>query len=77
MAPNGRPPTDYRQHRRQTERRLLYAVLATLVVVGGGLIALIFGPEVGISGLICLLFGGGAIVALWLLLTLAERWTKD
>jgi hypothetical protein len=72
-----RPPTDYRKLHRQTERRLLYAVLAVLVLVGGGLITLIWGPGAGFSGLVCLLFGAGLITALWLVMTLIERWTKN
>ena len=77
MTPGQRPPTDYRKYRRQNELRMLYSVLATLVLLGGGLIALIFGPGAGISGLACLLFGAGVIAGLWLLLTLVERWTND
>ena len=76
-GPNQRPPTDYRRNRRQNERRLLYAVLAVLVLVGGGLITLIWGPGAGLSGLVCLLGGAGLIVALWLVLTLVERWAGD
>ena len=75
--PGQRPPTDYRRLRRQTERRLLYAVLAVLVLVGGGLITLIWGPGAGFSGLVCLLAGAGLIAVLWLLLTAIERWTED
>jgi hypothetical protein len=75
--PEQRPPTDYRRLRRQTERRLLYAVLAVLVLVGGGLITLIWGPGAGFSGLVCLLAGAGLIAVLWLLLTAIERWTED
>jgi hypothetical protein len=75
-TPVQRPPTNYRKSRRQFERRLLYAVLLVLVVVGSGLITLIFGPGVGVTSLVCLLFGAGVIGSVWLLLTLMERWTN-
>ena len=72
-----RPPSDYRQLRRETERRQLYAVIAVLVLLGGGLIALIWGPGAAITGVACLILGAGLIVGLWLLLTVIERWTED
>lgn len=75
--PDSRPPSDYRRYRRQTERNLVIAVVTVLVLVGSGLVLLIYGPGAGISSLICLLFGAGAIGGLWLFLTLIERWVDD
>jgi protein-S-isoprenylcysteine O-methyltransferase Ste14 len=74
---DSRPPTDYRRHRRQTEHRLAVAVVLFLLVVGSGLIAIIYGPAAGVSGFGCLLLGVGAIVLLWILLMLIERWVGD
>lgn len=59
--------------RRRHERQILAVVLLTLVVVGGGLIALIFGVERLLGALPCLLAGAGAIVLLYLLFALGER----
>ena len=55
----------------------MYAVIAVLVLLGGGLIALIWGPGAAITGVACLILGAGLIVGLWLLLTVIERWTED
>jgi hypothetical protein len=54
---------------------LLLAVVL-LVVVGGGLIALVYGPGALITALPCLLGGAGAIALLYLLFALAERWVN-
>ena len=76
MSPDPRPPTDTRRQRKQTERRLLALVVVVLVVVGGSLIALIYGPGALLTALPCLLGGSGAILLLYLLFALAERWAK-
>jgi Tfp pilus assembly protein PilN len=41
--PDSRPPSDYRRYRRQTERNLVIAVVTVLVLVGSGLVLLIYG----------------------------------
>ena len=74
MADTERPPTDIRGARKRQERRLVALVIAVLVVVGGSLIALIYGPTALITALPCLLAGAGAILILYLLFLLAERW---
>jgi len=76
MNPNERPPTDLRRQRKQTERRLLILVIVALVFVGGGLIALIYGPGALLTALPCLLGGSGAILLLYLLFALVERWAN-
>jgi hypothetical protein len=76
MGPSKRPPTDLRRQRKQTERRLLILVVVVLVFVGGGLIALIYGPSALLTALPCLLGGAGAVSLLYLLFALAERWTS-
>jgi len=76
-SPDSRPPTDYRRYRRETERRLAIAVVLFLLLVGSGLITLIFSPVAGITGFGCLLLGVGVIGLLWILLTLIERWVGD
>ncbi len=77
MAQKPTEPTDYRRYRRETDRKLLIAVLALLVVGGGALIGLIYGGWAAATALICLLAGAGLILFLWLLLSLLERWVKD
>ena len=74
MTDNQHPPTDMRRQRKQTERRLLLLIVVVLVFVGGGLIALIYGPAALLTALPCLLGGAGAILVLYLLFALAERW---
>jgi hypothetical protein len=73
MDANG-PPTDMRRLRKQNERRILGITLVTLIVVGGSLIGVFFGPIEMLAALPCLLSGGGAILGLWLLFAFLERW---
>lgn len=71
-----RQPTDYRARRRRDDRALFLAVIAVLLVVGGGLIYLIYGAGAFITGLACLLFGVGLLALLWLIMTGIERWAN-
>ena len=66
-------PTDARRARKLQERQLLALVIAVLVIVGGGLIALIFGWEALLGSLPFLLAGAGAIGGLYLLFVVLER----
>jgi hypothetical protein len=76
-SPDPRPPTDYRRYRRETDGKLAIAVVLFLLVVGTGLIAIIYRPSAGVLALICLLGGVGIIALLWILLSLIERWVGD
>ncbi len=71
------PPTDTRRIRRQTDRQMLLLVLGGLLIIGGGLIFLIYGKWALATGLLCLIPGAGLILFLWGLLTLIERWVGD
>ncbi len=66
-------PTDVRQQRRLERRRLFGLVIAFLVVGGSVAIAVVYGPQAGALGLLCLLAGAGILGILWLLLWLIER----
>jgi protein-S-isoprenylcysteine O-methyltransferase Ste14 len=72
-----RPPTDLRRLRRAMHRRLLALVLFVLVVVGSGLIALLFGPPAGALALACLLAGAGLIGLLWAVFTVLGKWAGE
>ena len=74
---SNKKPTDLRKYRRQTERRLIIAVVVFLVLVGGGLIGLIYGPGAALTGISCLLLGAGIIGVLIVILTLMERWAES
>jgi hypothetical protein len=76
-TPESRPPTDYRRYRRETERRLAVAVVLFLLLVGSGLIAIIYRPSAGVLAFMCLLGGVGIITLLWILLSLIEGWVGD
>lgn len=66
-------PTPRRLHQ-ETDQKLLRLVIFTLVVVGGGIIALIYGPSSLLTAIPCLLAGAGLILVPWWVLTLLERW---
>ncbi|NOX61484.1 MAG: hypothetical protein GXP42_06000 [Chloroflexi bacterium] len=75
--PPPKPPTDYRARRHRDDRQLLGLVVGALLLVGGGLIYLIYGRWALMTGLLCLLPGVGIILFLWGFLSLVERWVKD
>ena len=68
-----RPPTDLRRQRAEFNRRLLGLVLFVLVIVGGALIAVLYGPQAGVLAVACLLGGAGVIGLLWLIFTLIGK----
>jgi hypothetical protein len=70
-------PTNYRKTRREQQKNRLLLVLFVLVVIGAGLIGLIWGVRLAVLGGICLLGGAGLIVGLWLLLSLLQKWVDD
>ena len=76
MKDDANRPTDLRRARRREQRRLFWVVAAFIVVVGGIAIALVYGPEAVVLGLVCLLAGAGILGLLWLFLTLIERLGK-
>jgi len=72
-----RKPTNLREHRKQTERRSLLAVVLALVVVGSVLVGLVYDWGAALTALACLLPGAIILVVLWLLLVGIERLMKD
>ncbi len=77
MPPEERPPTDYRKIRRKNDRAMLFLVIFVLVVIGDGLIGLIWGWQAAITGGLCLFSGAALIGGLWLLLSLIEKWVGE
>ena len=79
MRKQGEPVSasmDLRQQRRREQRRLLWAVIAFLVVGGTVTIALVYGLPAAALGLVCLLAGAGVLALLWLIMLLIERLAK-
>ncbi|MDH4209000.1 MAG: hypothetical protein OEV76_08995 [Anaerolineae bacterium] len=76
MAPQDRPPTDYRRTRQRNERSLLLVAIVVLVVVGGGLIGLVFGWSQVLTAVPCLFAGAGLLAGLYFLLVGMERWSQ-
>jgi hypothetical protein len=60
----------------QTQARLVVAGLALLILVGGGLVWLLYGDVAAISAVSCLLVAAGLVGLLWLILVLLEKWAK-
>ena len=73
MRDSAGKPTDLRGQRQREQRRLFWIVVSFLVVVGGGVIGLVYGPSAVVLGLACLLAGAGILGLLWLVLTAMER----
>lgn len=71
--PDQQPPTNYRKSRRDQERTTLILAILVLVVVGTGLIGLIWGVDAALVGGGCLLGGSALIAGLWFLLGLIQK----
>lgn len=71
-----RPPTNLRRLRQQADRKFLLLVLATLVLIGGSLIALFYDLGGLLAALPCLLGGAGAILLIYLLFGVID-WLLD
>ena len=71
---NELPPSNTRRFGQESDRKYLYLVIFTLVVVGGVLIALIYGPASLLTALPCLLGGSALILLPWGMLTLIQKW---
>lgn len=65
------------RHRGQTQARLVAGGLIILVVVGGGLVWLIYGQAAAITAVFCFLAMGGIFGLLWLILALLDRWVRE
>lgn len=76
QQPPTRPPTNYRRMRQRNDRSLFLAVIAFLLIVGGGLIYLIYGTGALFVGLACLLVGAGVLILLWLIMTAIDWWAN-
>lgn len=63
---------DLRKYTRQTNIRLVIGAILLIVIVGDGLIYLIYGAEAALSGLFCLSIGLFPV-----LLILAIFWVMD
>jgi len=67
-------PTNLRRQRRQTERRLAIAVVLCLLLLGGGLIGLIYGRGAAVVAVSCLTLGSAVFALLWFIVSLMEWW---
>lgn len=72
--PRPNAPDNPRRDRQRDDRTLVILVVAVLLLVGGGLIALILGPEALVGALPCLCTAAGLVLGPWLLLVALERW---
>jgi hypothetical protein len=73
---NRRRSFDSQRHRQQTQSRLVFGGLLILLVVGGGLVWLIYGHAAALTTVLCLSAAAGVLGLLWLILALLDRWVK-
>lgn len=70
----GRRPFSPDGHWQQTQVHLILGGILVLVIVGGGLVWLLYGRTAAIAATSCLLVVAGLIGLLWLILRVLEAW---
>jgi hypothetical protein len=63
-------------HWRSTQRRLAAGGCALLVLLGGGLVGLLYGQGAAVAAVAVVLLVAGLGVLIWFLLNLMEAWAK-
>jgi len=63
---------DLRRYASQTNIRLLAGFFLLLIVVGDGLIYIVYGGAAALSGLLCILASVVPLLLVWLVMTLLE-----
>jgi hypothetical protein len=81
MGDGGKPPeqgrpTDYRGMVRRHERSTVLMAVVLLVIGGGALIGVFFGPGAILTAFPFLILGGAGIVGVYLLWVWLERWAN-
>lgn len=71
-----KPSLDLRKHEAQTTRNLVLGFFGLLLIVGGGLILLFYGPLGLGAGVVCI-GAGAALFGLVLLVTFSFGWIAD
>jgi len=64
---------DLRDYARQTNIRLLVGFILLLLLVGDGLIYLIYGQGAAVFGLLCILAGLSPLLLIYLVLVIIDR----
>ena len=67
---------DLRKFARQTNIRLLVGFILLLLLVGDGLIYLIYGQGAAVFGLLCILAGLSPLILIYLVLVIIDRIVK-
>jgi uncharacterized membrane protein YjjP (DUF1212 family) len=67
------PPTDMRKIRREFDSHGLWLVLFGLIVIGGGIITIVYGPTAALASVLCLVAGAALVVFVWGILTLIGK----
>jgi len=77
MTPKPDQPFNSHKYQGQIERELIVGGIIVGVVVGGGLIALIWGSTAFFTALTCFVLMLGMIVIVWLFLKVLEIFSRD
>ena len=71
-----RDPTNYRKHKDRTDRNLLLGFFALLFIVGGGLIAVLYGGSAAAIGVGCMA-AGAVLAGVVILVMLGLQWLSN
>lgn len=76
MPDHRRPPTDMRRFQRNTELRLVAAIIVFLTIIGNILVFVLFGQQVATASLGCSLVGAVLFAILYGFVTLLGWWSE-
>ncbi len=77
MSQRGSRRSGLDRHRQQTYTRLVLGGFSILVLVGGGVVWLLYGRSAALTTVVCLLVAASLFGLLWLILSLLELWVRE